>query len=215
MRRMVVRSPISSCKKIRAQMRSTGLELSASTVSRRLSEEFDLHSRKPAREPRLSPVVKRTRMNFAKRHRDETIQDWNKDLFSDESTIQEFRKRHVRRTVGKRFNQRYTVATMEHSPSQMIWGAMSCSWTAGLYFLPPNTIMNGCRYVDLLQEKLEFHMNVHKCSIFMQGGAPCHRAMVTNFLREKNIAVLEVLKTCDELSRTFELKKSLPSTAKT
>ena len=40
MRRMVVRSPMSSCKKIRAQMRLTGLKLSASTVPRRLIKEF-------------------------------------------------------------------------------------------------------------------------------------------------------------------------------
>ena len=77
----------------------------------------------------------------------------------------------------------------------------------------------------------------------MQDGAPCHRAKVTtNFLRE-NIAVLEwpgnspdlnpienlwevpkdevaagslqVLKTYDELSRTFGLKKLFPSTVRT
>ena len=115
-------------------------------------------------------IWKRKRLNFAKRHRDWTVQDWNEVLFLDESTIQQFvaRKRHVRRPVGKRFDQRYTVAPMKHPTSQMIWGAMSCSGTAGLYFLPPNTTTNGPRYVDSLQEKLELHMNVHKCSIFMQ-----------------------------------------------
>ena len=31
------------------------------------------------------------------------------------------RKRHVRRPVGKRFDERYTVQTMENPPSAMVW----------------------------------------------------------------------------------------------
>ena len=34
------------------------------------------------------------------------------------------------------------------------------------------------KYLDLLKNKLELHMAVHKCSIFMQDGAPCHRAKI-------------------------------------
>ena len=32
--------------------------------------------------------------------------------------------------------------------------------------------MNGQIYVDLLKDKLELHMAIHKCKIFMQDGAP-------------------------------------------
>ena len=35
--------------------------------------------------------------------------------------------------------------------------------------------MNGQNYLAL-KNKLELHMAVHKCSVFMQDGAPCHRA---------------------------------------
>lgn len=59
MRRIVMRSPMSSCKKIRAALRLKGTEISLSTVSRRLSKEFGLKSRKPARKPRLTPVMKK------------------------------------------------------------------------------------------------------------------------------------------------------------
>ena len=81
---------------------------------------------------------------------------------------------------------------MEHPPSQMIWGAMSCVGPSGLYFIPPNTTMNGPRYVELLKEKLKLHMDIHKCTIFMQDGAPCHRPKVaTDFLKKNKISVLE------------------------
>ena len=51
--------------------------------------------------------------------------------------------------------------------------------------------MNGQKYVDLLKDKLELHMNVHNCNIFMQDGAPCHGSkIVSEFLKEKKIKVL-------------------------
>ena len=81
---------------------------------------------------------------------------------------------------------------MKHPPSQMIWGAKSCFGPSGLYFIPPNTTMNGPRYVELLKEKLKLHTDIHKCAIFMQDSAPCHRSKVTtDFLKKNKISVLE------------------------
>ena len=81
---------------------------------------------------------------------------------------------------------------MKHPPSVMIWGGMSVNGTAGLFFLPSGMTMNGARYVDLLREKLERHMNIHKCTIFMHDGAPCHRSKtVTQFLESKKIQTLD------------------------
>ena len=52
--------------------------------------------------------------------------------------------------------------------------------------------MNGQKYLDLLKNKLELHMAVHKCSVFMQKGAPCHRAkIVTQFLKAQKINILD------------------------
>ena len=52
---------------------------------------------------------------------------------------------------------------------------MSAMGTASLSFPPPKTTMNGTKYVALLRSKLQLHMSVHNCSIFMHDGAPCHR----------------------------------------
>ena len=51
-------------------------------------------------------------------------------------------------TLGARYNDRYTLATVKHPPSVMIWGAMSTKGTAGLFFLPTGTTTNGARYVE-------------------------------------------------------------------
>ena len=189
MRLIVLRSPKSSCKKILcASLRFKGTAISSSTVSRRLSKEFGLKSHKPARKPRLTPVMKKKRLDFARRHRHWTLAEWKKVLFPDESIMQQFvpRHRHIRRPAGKRFDEKHIVATMKHPPHQMIWGAMSCRGAAGLYFIPPNTTMNRPWYVELLKEKLKLH--IHDCTIFMQDGVPCHRSKVVTEFLKKNIA---------------------------
>ena len=194
MKLTVGRSPTSSCKKIQAKMLQKGCEVSISTISRRLSKEFHLKSYKPAKKPRLTPAMKMKRLNFARRHQNWTVADWNKVLFSDESTFQQFgsRHQHIRRPVGKRFDEKYTIPTMKHPPSVMVWGAFSQNGTAALYFLPQKTTMNGARYLELLQEKLVLHMGIHQCTIFMQDGAPCHRArQVKDFLSSNNIELLD------------------------
>ena len=74
----------------------------------------------------------------------------------------------------------------------MVGRAMSAAETGGLYFLTPGTIMIGEKYVNVLQEKLQLHMTVHQCDIFMHDGAPCHRSrVVKKFLREKIIRQLD------------------------
>ena len=52
--------------------------------------------------------------------------------------------------------------------------------------------MNGEKYVQLLSDKLQLHMQVLRYNIFMQDGAPCHRSkLVTIFLKKKKVKVLD------------------------
>ena len=89
MKRIVARSPMSSCKKVGAQLLRKGTNVSVSTVSRRLSQEFGLKSYKPAKKPRLTPLMKMKRLDFAKKHNHWTVYNWGKVLFSGESTLQQ------------------------------------------------------------------------------------------------------------------------------
>ncbi|KFM61523.1 hypothetical protein X975_15481, partial [Stegodyphus mimosarum] len=109
-------------------------------------------------------------------------------LFSDECSVQQFSAyaKCVCRPFGKRYEDRYTIPIVKQPPSQMVWGGMSVSGTAALYFLPPKTTMNGTWYLNLLCDKLKLHMDVHRCSIFMRDGVPCHRArFICGLLKSK------------------------------
>ena len=208
MRKIVVSSFTSSMKNIRAELLRRGRRISHMTVSRRLSKEFNIKSYKPAKKPKLTAAMKAKRLQFANNHQHWTAEQWGKVLFSDESTFQQFviRKRHVHRPTGKRFNERYTIPTVKHPPSQMVWGAMSRNGVAALSFLPPGTTMNRPKYVQMLSEKLKLYLQVHNCQIFIQDGIPCQRSKVTkNFLDSNNIDLFEWPGNSPDLNHTENL----------
>lgn len=97
-RRVVMHSPISSCRKVRAIQHSKGTDACISTIPPWLRKKFKLPSRKHARKTRLMPLMKQKRVEFAKCHRQCPIPQWRQVLFSDGSTTQQFvaQKRHVK-----------------------------------------------------------------------------------------------------------------------
>ena len=117
-------------------------------------------------------------------------------MFSDESTFRCIRatKSKVRRPVGSdRFDNRYTVSSVKHPDSVMVWGCFSGAvGRGGLYFLPKNTTMNGERYQSVLEDHLLQFMDIHGCTHFLQDGAPCHASKrIKTFLATQNFSVID------------------------
>ena len=115
-------------------------------------------------------------------------------LFSDESSFQQFtvRKNHACQPMEERFNEKYTICTMKHFPTQITWGTMSANGTAGICFLKPGTTMNGVKYAELLKDKLPTHMAIHQLLNFMHDGAPCLQSkIVKQFLTKNHIKKLD------------------------
>lgn len=84
-----------------------------------------MNSRCAAAKPLLTKKMMKKRLIFAKEHKDWTKEQWSKVMFSDESSFKciQARKNRVRRPVGSdRYDSKYTVKTVKHPDSVMIWG---------------------------------------------------------------------------------------------
>lgn len=84
-----------------------------------------LRGRIPVKKPWISKKNRIARLKFAREHKDWTVQQWARVLWSDESKNNLFGSdgiRFVRRPAGKRFDKKYMRPTVKHSASVMPWG---------------------------------------------------------------------------------------------
>ena len=121
----------------------------------------------PARKPILSTKDIRDRLAFCRQHANWTEYDWDKVMFSDETLIKQFssNRRVVRPPKGQRYNFRYTAPIVKHSPSIMIWGAISSKCRGPLWFAPPKSTINARLYLSILQEKFPESLVRSQCEI--------------------------------------------------
>ena len=67
---------------------------------------------------------------------------WTRVMFSDESTFQQLQGvgyNYVRRPPGERLNPKYTIKTVKHPPSVMMWGAGTANGRCGLHICEHRT----------------------------------------------------------------------------
>ena len=117
-------------------------------------------------------------------------------MVSDESMFQMFRvgSTKVRRlSSANRYDPRYTVPTVKHLQSVMVWGAFSSNkGRVELFILPKNVMMNGDLYIKIISDHMVTMFEIHQCSHFMHDSAPCHKAnKVTKWLQTKKSEALE------------------------
>ena len=116
-------------------------------------------------------------------------------MFSDESTFLQVRgtgSNHVRRPKGEWFNPRYTVKTVKHPPSCMVWGAITAHGRTGLVIFGQSEKVNATCYLKLLEEKVKVLMDISRTTIFQQDSAPCHTAkLVKKWFRDNEVQLLD------------------------
>ena len=140
--------------------------------------------------------MKKQRLAFAKKHAHWTTEQWTKVMFSDESNFQVFKMGSTtvwRPRSSDRFDPQYTVPTVKHSQSVMVWKCFSGEkGRGGLHFLPKNKKMNANLYLPVLEDHMLNFYNIHGSEVFMHDSAACHKARkVTGYLEQKQINILE------------------------
>lgn len=196
LRREVLKNPRLTASELKSCYPILLEKPSIRTLRHRLQKDLQLPSRIASKKPLLTDAMKKKRLAFAKKYKDWTPEQWEKVLWSDESTFQMFNHHHrrVRRPPSiSRYNIAYTLPTVKHPVSVMVWGCFSgLRGRGGLFFLPKNTMMNGDRYIRVLKDHMLAMYEMHESLVFQHDSAPCHKAKkVSKFLSDNNIDVLD------------------------
>lgn len=129
--------------------------LSVSTVKRRL-QEADLHGRVAVRKPLLRAVNKKKRLEWATQHKNWTLEEWKKVLWSDESKFEVFGSRRrvfVRRSAGERTLDQCLVPTVKHGGgSVMVWGCFGGDNIGNICRI--QGVMRKEQYRDILENEM-------------------------------------------------------------
>jgi hypothetical protein len=60
----------------------------------------------------------------------------------------------------------------------MVWDCFRSKCRGRLEFPKKGEMMKGARNLQLLKDKLELFMRIHRTSNFLQDGTPCHKSKV-------------------------------------
>ena len=157
----------------------TDIAVSSSTVRRRLIEK-GLVGRVAAKKPLLRENNRVKRLNFAKKHKHWTKEDWYQVLWTDESKFEQFgtkRRVYVRRRKGERYKNECLLPTVKHGGgSIMVWGAISAAGTGDLV------------KIDGIMDKNVYH------NILVKHGVPSGSRLIgQGFIFQEDKACIQLL----------------------
>ena len=124
--RVVKRDPMKTSSDMVAYTnQNLGLNITQRTA-RNILRRAKIFARRAACKPKLNETHKKSRMEFALAHKDWTVIDWGKVLWSDESKFNLWNPdggMWVRRPKGKRYDPAYVRPTVKYGGgSVMAWG---------------------------------------------------------------------------------------------
>ena len=146
------KDPRSTSDMLRKDLLSSGVNVSSSTVRRRLIQCGRM-ARRPVKKQLLTANMKKKRLDWVKKYRNWIATDWRKVLFSDESHFLVLGKRsqHVRRSIEEPIRECHMNQFVKHPPKKMFWGSFSCYGVGSL--LPIEGMMNAEKYIKVVKKK--------------------------------------------------------------
>lgn len=156
-------------------------------------------ARKMVKKPMLTARHRKLRREFAERHKNWTVEDWKRVIWSDETKINFIGPDGKRfawvRQAG--FSSKLVQPTVKYGGgSIMIWGCMSWEGVGGMLLVIGR--MDANQYIEILQEKLLPTISNLRLKhgynnlIFQQDGDPKHTARKTQkWLKDKGIEVMK------------------------
>ena len=142
--------------------------------------QSDLRGWIAKKKPKVLEKQRKAWIAWAKEHLNWTREDWDKVIFSDESTFT-IQNPAGNNFVGRRpheaFSPQCILPTIKHPTSVMIWGCMASNGIGRLHTC--EGMMNATKYAAVLETKLlasARSLFPDEYWIFQNDNAPCHRA---------------------------------------
>src|SRR5215472_780472 len=141
----------------------TNLPLSAQTTHRYLKQN-GMKAVVKQKRPRLLPRHKKARLDFAITHKDWTVEDWKKVVWSDETKINHLGsdgRKWVWKKAGEGLTDRQVEETVKFGGgSIMVWGCML--WEGVGYACRIDGRMDANLYVKILDDDLQASIKYYK-----------------------------------------------------
>lgn len=173
--------------------------ISVSTVKRRL-REVGLNGRVAVKKPLLRKANVKKRLKWARKHKNWTVEDWKKVLWSDESKFEVFgskRRIYVRRHVNEKYLPECIVPSVKHGGgSVMVWGCFGGTNVGDLIKI--EGILNKEGYKKILQKNMVSSGTrlIGPGFVFQQDNDPKHSSKLCknyleNLSKKKKLKVME------------------------
>ena len=194
--REVKKNPKITVGELQRCSREMGESSTKSTITAALHQS-GLYGRVARRKPFLSARHMKARIEFAKKHMEDSQTMRNKILWSDETKIELFgvnSKRYVWRKPGTAHHLPNTIPTVKHGGgSIMLCFFFSAAGTGRLVAIEGK--MNAAKYRDILEENLlqsAQDLRLGRRFTFQQDNDPKHTAKITKeWLRNKSVTILD------------------------
>jgi transposase len=145
---------------------ATGKSVHPETVRRALKGQ-GLQAVEKKKAPALSEHHKKERLEFAQRHKDFTIEDWKRGIFSDEVKINCLGSDGMSwawKRAGERRSSQLVKPTVKYGGgSLMLWGCML--WEGVGYCCKIENTLNGELYTQILDDELLKTLRYYKKSV--------------------------------------------------
>jgi len=175
----------------------TGIDISSRTV-RRAFNQAGLKAGEKETKPKLSAKNIKARLDFARRHRDWTVADWSRVIWSDETKINRFcsdGRSWCWIRDGETRQPRNVKQTVKHGGgSLMVWGCMTAQGPGNIHRIQGTMTQHAYKQIletQLLETIQKFDMDASRV-IFQHDNDPKHTAKsVQEWLGEQQFEVLD------------------------